>query len=219
MKRTAILLATSLGMAGNCLAQRSSARTDFYAANPAHQARSWVGLKTSLVLRTDGGQNGCQFREVAEDFQFRQGDHFRVRLQSNASAYLYVVARDGQGSFRLLYPSGSGADATSQVGRFETRMIPERDWFAFDANAGQERMYIFMNAKPMKEFERLLANPSKPVKSGELQKLVDRADESAAGVAEESGPDGDVGATYSVSEVNWKSDPVLRRFRFQNYGR
>lgn len=222
MKTALPILATALAVASFVPAEDLSARQEFFRARPASQSRAWVGLKTNLILRTEAANNAtgqCQFREVAEDFEFRPGDRFRVRIQSNAAGYLYLVARDGQGNFRLLFPSGTAADATSQINRYETRMIPERDWFAFDAQAGQERLYVFFNAKPMKEFERLVANPGKPVKSGDLQKLADRADDKASGAMEESGPDGDVGATYYVAEVNWKNDPVLRRFRFKNYGR
>jgi len=219
MTNVPFLLATALAVASAAPAQTLSARQEFFGARPGTQATAWVGLKTGIVLRTEGPNGQCQFREVAEDFEFRAGDRFRIRVQTNAEGYLYIVARDGQGSFRLLFPSATTADATSRLARFESRMIPERDWFAFDAQAGQERLYVFFNAKPMKEFERLVANPGKPVKTGDLQKLADRADDKSRGAMEESGPDGDVGATYFVSEVNWKNDPVLRRFRFKNYGR
>lgn len=205
--------------AGIGLAESPSARSRFYATTPGHDVRSWVGMKTTLLLRREVRPGVCQFRDVAEDFQFQEGDRFRVRVQSNAGGFLYVVARDAQGSFRLLYPNASGADATSHIGRFETRMVPERDWFAFDGNAGQERMYVFLSPKPMKEFERLLTSPGKAVRNSDLQKLTERADDNPSLAAEESGQDGDIGATYFVSEVNWKSDAVLRRFRFQNQGR
>lgn len=217
--RTLLLLSLATALAVASPDNEPSARKEFYAANPSESMTAFVGTKTSLLVRTGEGNGNYKFREPSEDFEFHEGDRFRIRLQANASGYLYVVARDGQGSFRMLFPDSGGADASSRIQRFETRTIPEKDWFAFDANAGQERLYVFLSPKPLKEFEKLMSAPAKPVKNADLQKLVDRADAKSLDSLEESLRDGDVGATYSGAFLRWKNDPVLRRFRFRNYGK
>lgn len=196
-----------------------TARDHFYsAASGGDAAPAWVGLRTSIMLKTTTGDT-CDFRDVEEGFAFKPQDRFRIRIQPNRSGHLYLVARDGEGNFRLLYPYESAGEAGDMVERFQVVSAPGDSWFAFDDLPGVQNLYAFFSRKPMRQFERLVANPRKPIKDGELQKLVDKAGNDEELSMEESSLDGAVPATFFVSRVRWNSQFVARRLRLRNTGR
>lgn len=220
MNRTLTIAALALFTAGAALSQQMTVRDRYYqTGGSAHNGPNvWAGFRTSILLRTGDPQKPaeCKFQEVSEAHEFHKGDHFRVRVQANVTGYLYLVSADSQGGLKLLYPDAKGADATSRMNRMDSRWIPASDWFVFDDNTGNERLYLFMSAKPMKEMERLISNAGRKLKDQDLDKMLDKADANPSMISEESGPDGDVGATYYVAQANWSKDSIVRRFRLKH---
>jgi hypothetical protein len=112
-----------------------------------------LGLRYSL-LRNAGGD---EYREVSPDTVFRSGDRIRVAAQSNGEGYLYIVMKGASGTWKVLFPSAGIADGSNRVaaGR-QTLIPPPPDRFAFDEQAGEERLFIVLSRKPEPSLEKLI---------------------------------------------------------------
>ena len=112
-----------------------------------------LGLRYSL-LRNAGGD---EYREVSPDTVFRSGDRIRVAAQSNGEGYLYIVMKGASGTWKVLFPSAEVADGSNRVaaGR-QTLIPPPPDRFAFDEQAGEERLFIVLSRKPEPSLEKLI---------------------------------------------------------------
>jgi hypothetical protein len=129
----------------------TSARTAIVPA--AYSPEKPLGLRYSF-LRNAGGD---EYREVDPDTVFHSGDHIRVAVQSNDEGYLYIVMKGTSGSWKVLFPSAEVADGSNRVasGR-QTLIPPPPDRFAFDEQAGEERLFIVLSRKPEPSLEKLI---------------------------------------------------------------
>jgi hypothetical protein len=112
-----------------------------------------LGLRYSF-LRSAGGD---EYREVDPDTVFRSGDRIRVAAQSNDEGYLYIVMKGTSGTWKVLFPSAEVADGSNRVtsGR-QTLIPPSPGRFAFDEQAGEERLFIVLSRNPEPSLEKLI---------------------------------------------------------------
>ena len=112
-----------------------------------------LGLRYSF-LRNAGGD---EYGEVDPDTVFHSGDRIRVAVQSNGEGYLYIVMKGASGTWKVLFPSAEVADGSNRVasGR-QTLIPPPPDRFAFDEQAGEERLFIVLSRQPEPSLEKLI---------------------------------------------------------------
>jgi hypothetical protein len=113
-----------------------------------------LGLRYSFLRNTGGDE----YREVdPEDTVFRSGDRIRVAFQSNDDGYLYIVMKGTSGSWRVLFPSPEIADGSNRVASGRQTLIPPPPGrFAFDEQAGEERLFIVLSRHPEPSLEQLI---------------------------------------------------------------
>ena len=132
----------------------------------AYSPEKPLGLRYSF-LRNAGGD---EYREVDPDTVFRSGDRIRVAAQSNDEGYLYIVMKGTSGSWKVLFPSAEIADGSNRVTSGQQCLIPPPPGrFAFDEQAGEERLFIVLSRHPEPSLEQLIyslgsASPNEPPK-------------------------------------------------------
>jgi hypothetical protein len=111
-----------------------------------------LGLRYSFLRNA-----GDEYREVSPDTVFRSGDHIRVAVQSNDEGYLYIVMKGTSGSWKVLFPSAEVADGSNRVASgLQTLIPPPPGHFAFDEQAGEERLFIVLARHPEPSLEKLI---------------------------------------------------------------
>jgi hypothetical protein len=128
-------------------------RTDIVPVAYSPSTEKPLGLRYSF-LRNAGGD---EYREVDPDTVFHSGDRIRVAVQSNGEGYLYIVMKGASGTWKVLFPSAEVADGSNRVaaGR-QTLIPPPPDRFAFDEQAGEERLFIVLSRQPEPSLEKLI---------------------------------------------------------------
>jgi hypothetical protein len=128
-------------------------RTDIVPVAYSPSTEKPLGLRYSF-LRNAGGD---EYREVSPDTVFHSGDRIRVAVQSNGEGYLYIVMKGASGTWKVLFPSAEVADGSNRVaaGR-QTLIPPPPDRFAFDEQAGEERLFIVLSRQPEPSLEKLI---------------------------------------------------------------
>jgi hypothetical protein len=127
-------------------------RTDIVPVAYSPSTEKPLGLRYSFLRNA-----GDEYREVSPDTVFRSGDRIRVAAQSNGEGYLYIVMKGASGTWKVLFPSAGIADGSNRVaaGR-QTLIPPPPDRFAFDEQAGEERLFIVLSRKPEPSLEKLI---------------------------------------------------------------
>ena len=128
-------------------------RTDIIPVAYSPSTEKPLGLRYSF-LRNAGGD---EYREVDPDTVFHSGDRIRVAVQSNGEGDLYIVMKSASGTWKVLFPSAGIADGSNRVaaGR-QTLIPPPPDRFAFDEQAGEERLFIVLSRQPEPSLEKLI---------------------------------------------------------------
>jgi hypothetical protein len=112
-----------------------------------------LGLRYSF-LRNAGGD---EYREVDPDTVFHSGERIRVAVQSNGEGYLYIVMKGASGTWKVLFPSAEVADGSNRVASGRQTLIPPPPGrFAFDEQAGEERLFIVLSRQPEPSLEKLI---------------------------------------------------------------
>jgi len=118
----------------------------------AYSPEKPLGLRYSFLRNA-----GDEYREVSPDTVFRSGDHIRVAVQSNDEGYLYIVMKGTSGSWKVLFPSAEVADGSNRVASgLQTLIPPPPGHFAFDEQAGEERLFIVLSRHPEPSLEQLI---------------------------------------------------------------
>jgi hypothetical protein len=111
-----------------------------------------LGLRYSFLRN-----GGDEYREVDPDTVFRSGDRIRVSVESNDEGYLYIVIKGTSGSWKVLFPSAEVAEGSNRVSSGRQYLIPPPPGrFAFDEQAGEERLFIVLSRTPEPSLEQLI---------------------------------------------------------------
>jgi hypothetical protein len=109
-----------------------------------------IGLGYSLYMRDD---NGNAVR-VDPSREFRAGDRIRLSLESNTDGYLYIFHTENNGEPQMLYPDVRLESGDNRIEAHVPYEIPWNEpgvenWFKFDANPANERLYIIVTRQPL----------------------------------------------------------------------
>lgn len=157
----AFMAGLAIVSAGLARADKPTARDHFYEAARNADEPEWIGSRTSILLKRGSGPDAT-IREVAEDAEFRSGDQFRIRLQSNVDGYVYLVQLNGN-DCRVLFPNAESGRA-NRVKAFETRWIPARagkTWYAFDNRPVVEGLHLLISNRPIADLDHGRAKDGK----------------------------------------------------------
>lgn len=131
---------------------------------PASYSGRPLGLRYSLLRNTGGDR----YEEADADTVFRSGDRIRVSVESNDTAYLYVVIRGSSGSWKLLFPTPEVGGGSNVVESGRQYMIPPPPGrFAFDEQAGEEKLFLVLSRRPEPSLEQLIYSLSSGEKPAE----------------------------------------------------
>ncbi|MBI2571286.1 MAG: DUF4384 domain-containing protein [Candidatus Schekmanbacteria bacterium] len=118
---------------------------DLYFATDSSGVAAHPGLRVRLYQRNDA----CDFRQVSTQTTFHSGDAVRFGVEPNGKGYLYIVQRGSSGQTTLLYPHKSIDGGRNRVQRGRELVIPGKQWFNFDENAGSEEILFILGEKEM----------------------------------------------------------------------
>ena len=128
-----------------------------------------LGLRYSLLKQAPGGGTA----EVDSDTVFHSGDRIRLSIESNDTAYLYIVHQGSSGQWKVLFPAAEIGGGNNRVEPGYGYSIPPRHWFAFDEQVGEERLFVLLSRQPEQDLESLiyqLQDPGKPAKRPKKEK-------------------------------------------------
>ena len=118
-------------------------------ATPVNAPRLGIGL--TLFMRDS---NGMAVR-VDPDRVFSKGDRVRVLLETNTDGYLYIFNSTDDGPATMIYPHADLDEAGNYLQAHVPFEIPTSSateerlrWFAFDENAGTERLFLVFTREP-----------------------------------------------------------------------
>ncbi len=125
---------------------------------PAHlvvSAQDRLGLRCSVLRR---GEND-QYSEVPPDTVFHSGDHIRLSLLSNQPGYLYVIQQGSSRTWSPIYPPKNSAADSGKIMPGQLEVVPRGTRaFAFDQNAGDEKLYVILSRTPIEDIDRVIRN-------------------------------------------------------------
>ena len=111
-----------------------------------------MGLGLTLFLRDS---NGMAVR-TDPSREFKQGDRVRVLLETNADGYLYIFNTTNDRQPIMIYPDPELDEAGNYIQAHVPFEIPSSAadeerlrWFAFDQNAGSEKLYFVFTREPL----------------------------------------------------------------------
>jgi hypothetical protein len=109
-----------------------------------------IGLGYTLYMRDD---NGNAMR-VDPSRVFRAGDRIRLSLETNTDGYLYIFHTENNGEPQMLYPDMRLERGDNRIDAHVPYEIPWNEpgvenWFRFDANPANERLYIVVTRQPL----------------------------------------------------------------------
>jgi hypothetical protein len=87
---------------------------------------------------------------------FRRGDRVRILLETNTEGYLYIFNTTNDGPPVMIYPNVELDEGGNYIQAHVPFEIPDsleteerKRWFAFDENAGDERLYFVFSKQPL----------------------------------------------------------------------
>jgi hypothetical protein len=116
-----------------------------------------MGLRYSLLKRTPQG-----LVEVGTDSEFRAGDSIRLSVMGNRRGYLYVIARGSSGVWSPLFPHPESSQMSNEIVPGRLYQIPggEGEYFTFDEQPGEEKLFVLFSARPVEDLEELIGTLS-----------------------------------------------------------
>jgi uncharacterized protein DUF4384 len=215
MSRSTLILGTILLAAASEASpslQTPTARDRYYEAALQADSRepAWRAVRTSILLR-----RGANLHEVGEQADFRNGDSFRLRVESNMDGYLYLFLRDSGGTLRLLFPYEGAQAKANRVAAFESRLVPGKpgSWFRFDDAGGAEQVFLFLSARPIAELEKMKKGTSLETLK-ELERFIARNGAAESLRFDEGGED--PGATFYAEKNTGTRQFLVRRLKLNH---
>lgn len=119
-------------------------------ATPANTYSGAIGLGYSLYMRDEQG-NAIRVDPARE---FRAGDRIRLALETNTDGYLYIFHTENDGEPQMLYPDVRLEQGDNRIEAHVPYEIPWNEpgvenWFKFDANPANERLYVVVTREPL----------------------------------------------------------------------
>jgi hypothetical protein len=112
-----------------------------------------LGLRYSFLRKGDGEE----YEEVNADSVFHAGDRIRFSVQTNATAYLYIVMRGSSGTWKVLFPTNEIGGGSNLVEGGHTYLFPPPPGrFAFDEQKGEEKLCLVVTRRPEQSLEQLI---------------------------------------------------------------
>ncbi len=149
---------------------------------------------------------GDEYEEVNADSVFHAGDRIRFSVQTNDTAYLYIVMRGSSGTWKVLFPTSEieGGSNLVQAGRSYV-FPPPPGRFAFDEQKGEEKLCLVVTRRPEESLEQLIYALS--AGSSSTKPVADK-------------PDSENAAKPTLLAVNRPiNDGLVERLRNQVYAR
>jgi hypothetical protein len=111
---------------------------------------SSIGIGYTLYMRDPEG-NAIRVDPTRE---FRAGDRIRLSIESNTDGYLYIFHTENNGEPQMLYPDTRLEQGDNRIEAHVPYEIPWNEpgvenWFKFDANPANERLYIVVARQPL----------------------------------------------------------------------
>jgi hypothetical protein len=109
-----------------------------------------IGLGYTLYMRNEDGSA----MRVDPSREFRAGDRIRLSLETNTDGYLYIFHTENDGLPQMLYPDVRLEKGDNRIQAHVPYEIPWNEpgvenWFKFDANPANERLYIVVTREPL----------------------------------------------------------------------
>lgn len=111
-----------------------------------------LGLRYSVLQRKADGT----FEEVSPDSEFHAGDAIRLSLMANQIGYLYIIEHGASGKWRPLYPPPGVTETKLTPG--QEYLIPGNGSFEFDADSGQEKLFVLLSREPESNLDETIAS-------------------------------------------------------------
>ena len=112
-----------------------------------------LALRYSLIQIESEGDEA----EVSTSKVFHAGDRVRIRVQSNQDGYLYVVQRGSSGNWEPMFPSLAINDGKNRIEARASLDLPSKTQaFTFNAQSGDERLFVILSRTPVNDVERLV---------------------------------------------------------------
>ena len=111
---------------------------------------SALGLGYTIYMRDSRG-NAVRVDPTQE---FHAGDRIRLSLETNADGYLYIFHTENDGEPEMLYPDVRLEKGNNKIEAHVPYEIPWNEpgvenWFKFDANPANERLYVVVSRQPL----------------------------------------------------------------------
>ncbi|MDT4955157.1 MAG: hypothetical protein QOJ02_3295 [Acidobacteriota bacterium] len=109
-----------------------------------------LGLGYTLYKRDSMG-NAVRVDPTQE---FYAGDRIRLSLETNTDGYLYIFHTENNGEPEMLYPDARLGKGNNKIEAHVPYEIPWNEpgvenWFKFDANPANERLYVVVTRQPL----------------------------------------------------------------------
>lgn len=111
-----------------------------------------IAVKTAFELTRDG-----ETRTVAPDYTFQSGDRVKLRYTTNASGYVYWLAKMSSGKYSVLFPTDiTGMD--NKITKNEEHTVPAKGSFRFDDTPGTEMVLMVFAEQRIPELDQVIAS-------------------------------------------------------------
>lgn len=111
-----------------------------------------LGLRYSVLKKRSDGT----FEEISPDSEFHAGDSIRLSLMSNQPGYLYIIEHGSSGKWRPLYPPPGITE--TKLGAGQEYLVPGNGSFQFDADSGQEKLFVLLSREPETNLDETIAS-------------------------------------------------------------
>src|SRR5579863_1770363 len=119
---------------------------------PAALSNVPLAVKYTILKKMPAGYDA-----VDPDTIFRSGDRIRVKVETNDTAYLYIVMGGSSRTWRVLFPASDIAGGDNLIRKHKEVTIPSGDnSFTFDEQAGTEKVSLILSREPEADLEKLI---------------------------------------------------------------
>jgi hypothetical protein len=140
---------TGVSMSGKVSTGKQSANVKTNVAVNSYLP-SALGLGYTIYMRDSRG-NAVRVDPTQE---FHAGDRIRLSLETNTDGYLYIFHTENDGEPQMLYPDVRLEKGNNKIEAHVPYEIPWNEpgvenWFKFDANPANERLYVVVSRQPL----------------------------------------------------------------------